>query len=188
MCYIVDIVKPQKRRRKKEATTPVPQETKGAHSIPDLNGGNPGPKKRRLKEGTLCKCSKPKSTIVFPDANGSNAKRIPLEVCLQEMEPGSPAASIGLTNNADAGSVEADKNCSKTNLLGTSPLPCSPIKGADTPTAVLKPCDHPIGEVLSLVDIRQNLELMTSMLEKYGDNLSAKMRAKSHSEESKHHG
>ncbi|GAB4838393.1 hypothetical protein Ancab_027929 [Ancistrocladus abbreviatus] len=193
-------VKPQKKRRKKEATRPVPQETKGTDSIPDLNGnlvvsssfvenlqpngltspegGDPGPKKRRLKEQIVRKCSKPKSMVGCPDSGCRNAKPISLEVCLQEMGARFPAASMGLINNAAAVSPDTAKKSSKTGLSGTSPLPFHPVKGVDNTTAVSKPHDHPAGEVPSLVDIRQNLEMMTSMLEKCGNNLSPEMRAK----------
>ncbi|KAK9277991.1 hypothetical protein L1049_027548 [Liquidambar formosana] len=61
------------------------------------------------------------------------------------------------------------------------PLAFQPIEGVKTPAA-LKRHASPPGEAPPLFLIRKNLEMMTSMLEKSGDNLSPEMRAKLESE------
>lgn len=183
-------------------TQELPQEPKQATpsslgpmeavGIPDLNGGVPnavvdgvpGPKKRGRKKGSVN--AKPDGNprrrrrkgeaftmtdipAPFFSMSGNNAKPISLEVCLRDVGPHSPSPRPTCLNpNVVTGS---NGNIDKTKQVLTPPRSLKPVDGASS-------SPKPAGEAPSLVQIRQNLELMTSMLEKSGDNLSPEMKSK----------
>ncbi|KAL2936699.1 Serine/threonine-protein kinase ATM [Bienertia sinuspersici] len=145
-------------------------DSKEAVGIPDLNnrsvpGGVPGPKKRGRK--------KKAETLANANAH-ANANA-------------NSNANVNANANANA-NVNADGNAGKkkrrrrrkdgtyaddsmTNaLLSTNGTNAKPIS-LETPGT-------PAGEAPSIDQIKKNLEMMTAMLEKSGDNLSSEMKAK----------
>ncbi|GMH13566.1 hypothetical protein Nepgr_015407 [Nepenthes gracilis] len=188
MTVVAGICEPRAKRRKKEVANWVPKGSEEAISTTDFNARAPGSlveeqqaksqaatericgqKKGKRDERTARKRSKPK---ISSDTNGNMAKPISLEVCLQEIGPPSSASSMGLSADSAAGLQDIAKDGSKANLS------LSPTHAFQPNPAVSKPRDNHVGEVPSLVDIRQNLEFMTSMLEKSGNDLSPELRAK----------
>ncbi|XP_057951732.1 uncharacterized protein LOC131146273 [Malania oleifera] len=108
--------------------------------------------------------------VFFRSSDAVNAFR-----SLEKSSPFGPAlVNYRLHNHSAAsGALEPDRS-----------LRLPPGFGLEGITNPAKPpgLNSPVGEVPPLFLVRQNLEMMTSMLEKSGDNLSPEMRAKLESE------
>ena len=91
---------------------------------------------------------------------------------LEKCSPFGPALVNYQLNHSSAASMALEQDRNQPAALASQP-----VESLKTParSSGSKP---PIGEARPLFFIRQNLEMMTSMLEKSGDNLSPEMRAK----------
>ncbi|KAL9238504.1 hypothetical protein vseg_012916 [Gypsophila vaccaria] len=146
---------PKKRGRKKGTVVLSPN--------PD---GNPEKKKRRrkCKDGTYKDDLHNVNSPVLNANTTTHSQSISLEVCLRNLGPSPPAPNCQLNTNLSPGS----RFLTKLSAV-------QPVNGVRSPS---KPGAGPP----SLAQIKQNLEVMTSMLEKSGDNVSPDTKAMLESE------
>lgn len=187
---------PKKRKRKQKA-----EAKHQADGIPDLNGNSaecltppskPERKKRRRKGETLATALLLSFAPGIPmpskdDLISTFCRFGPLKESETQLLKDPASAQVVFMESADAG--EAFQSLEKNNPFGTNLIsfkrfnlpPVSKVLATSlaSPPAkrLLTPVQSP-AKAPCLDVIRQNLQMMTSMLEKSGDTLSPEMRAK----------
>ncbi|XP_044477156.1 serine/threonine-protein kinase ATM isoform X2 [Mangifera indica] len=174
----------QKRRRRKKANAASEhQETITTSKIPDLNGtsaepcaspqGKPEKKRRRKGEASARQLSRRFASRTL-NMNGNKNRECLGTALVLTFAPGisMPTKEVLVTTfcrSADAG--DAVLSLEKSNPFGSALLNYQLLSKPSE--SVTQPAEAP-----PLDFIRQNLEMMTSMLADSGDNLSPEMKAK----------
>lgn len=195
-------IKPQRKRKRKVE----PVENPGASQttqIPDLNCDSATldplqvtsqmtsqeetkiepEKKKRKKKKTITPVTNMLST---PYLNGNSVKQISLEMCLQDSGPYLCSASAGMNSISNSNVVSPPGFCAKVSTPSkpTPPVKSEPVEkvntviGFDPNSKSSSPLQNSQSSSgMSLDQMKQSLEFMTSMLEKSGDMISPVMRA-----------
>lgn len=178
------LVKPERKKRKRKGgATPGKRSNKFASRMLDINFNNDrGNNNGESSVTTLILTFAPGVSMPSKEFLAATFSRFgPLKESETQLSNDSGIAEVVFMRGADAG--EAIRSLETNNCFGPTLVSYTlhPVEGSRTPAKPADSVSQP-GEAPPLDFIRQNLEMMTSMLKNSGDKLSPEMKAKLESE------